>query len=107
MRGVDRAGGLMIALTLLTGVAPVPGTYEMSDATTPAAPVSPGQETPSIGQATMEPDATIILRLRAASPTAIGDALLRYPPDHPQYKSILDHLGGLTPGESKPVPPFN
>jgi hypothetical protein len=54
----------------------------------------------------MEPDATIILQLRAVSPTAIGDPLLRDPPDHPQYKSILDHLGGSTPGESKPVPPF-
>ena len=66
-------------------------------------PVTPALEQPSIGRATMEADGTIILRLRAVSPGAIGDALLRYPPDHAQYQSILNHLGGMTPGESKPV----
>jgi hypothetical protein len=107
MHRVIRAGGLAIVLASLAAAAPEPGVYEMSQATTPAPPESPAPETPSIGQATMEPDGTIVLRLRAVSPKAIGDALLRYPPDHPQYKSILDHLGGLQPGESKPVPPFD
>ncbi len=36
----------------------------------------------------------------------VGDALLTYAPDHPQYQKILTHVGGLRPGESKPVPPW-
>ncbi len=104
MRRVIRAGGLAFVLLLVAAATQQPGTTDMSDATAPA---SPAPEAPSIGQASMDPDGTIILRLRAVSPTAIGDALLRYPPDHPQYKSILEHLGGLTPGEHKPVAPFN
>jgi len=61
----------------------------------------------SIGSATMEENGTIVLQLRAESSDGkIGDALLRYPPDHPQYAEILRHLGGLQKGESKPVPPW-
>jgi len=67
-----------------------------------------GQEQPSIGQATMDPDGTIVLQLRAdGSGGSVGDALLRYPPNHPQYHSILDHLGGLRPGQVKSVPPWS
>ncbi|MCA2980880.1 MAG: hypothetical protein INH41_16080 [Myxococcaceae bacterium] len=61
----------------------------------------------SIGAATMEPDGTIVLTLRAQGPGGMrGDGLLRYPPSHPQYQVVLAHLGGLSPGESKPVRPF-
>jgi len=61
----------------------------------------------SIGSASMGEDGTIVLQLRAEGPGgALGDALLTYPQDHPQYQQILDHLGGLKPGESKPVPPW-
>ena len=60
----------------------------------------------SIGWATMESDRTLILELRAEGGGGVGDARLRYPPDHPGYGEILGHLGGLTPGESKPVPPW-
>ncbi len=61
----------------------------------------------SIGSAEMLPDGTIVMNLRATGPgPAIGDAQLRYPPSHKDYAKILAHLGGLKPGESKPVPPF-
>jgi hypothetical protein len=60
----------------------------------------------SIGTATMEPDGTLVLQLRAEGPGAMGDALLRYPPSDPRYAEILQHLGGMTPGEEKPVAPF-
>ncbi len=63
---------------------------------------------PSIGVATMEKDGTIVLQLRAEGPgPMIGDALFKYPPKDPQYAKILNHLGGLRPGESKPVPPWD
>jgi hypothetical protein len=102
---------LIAPLALLTaGAMPIgqdPKGAAMSETDSTAAAPTPAKEAPSIGEATMDPDGTIILHLRAASPTAVGDALLRYPPDHPQYKSILAHLGGLAPGEHKPVPPFD
>lgn len=78
----------------------------MSDTPLPGSP-APADEAPSIGMATMEPDMTIVLRLRAVSPGAVGEGLLRYPPGHPQYEQIKAHLGGLQPGGSKPVPPFD
>ncbi|MCB9543295.1 MAG: hypothetical protein H6703_12725 [Myxococcales bacterium] len=62
----------------------------------------------SIGSARMEPDGTLVLTLRAEDGAGtIGDAQFRYGKDHPQYQEVLDHLGGLTPGEEKPVPPWD
>ena len=63
--------------------------------------------TESIGAARMESDGTIVLQLRAEGPGGVlGDALLRYPTGHPQYHEILQHVGGLEKGQSKPVPPW-
>lgn len=61
----------------------------------------------SIGQASMKPDGTIVLQLRAeGAGGAVGDALITYPKSDPKYGSVLKHLGGLKPGQTKPVPPF-
>lgn len=61
-----------------------------------------------IGVATMTDDGTITLLLRAQSPKGdLGDALLSYRKSDPKYAGILKHLGGLKPGEEKPVPPFD
>ena len=54
----------------------------------------------SIGEATMEPDGTIVLRLRATGPDAVGEAVSRYTPDDPHYKSIRDHLPNLQPASA-------
>jgi hypothetical protein len=60
-----------------------------------------------IGMASMKADGTIVLDLRAESPRGdLGMAAFRYPPTHPEYQEILDHLGGLQPGERKLVPPW-
>jgi hypothetical protein len=61
---------------------------------------------PSIGVATMQQDGTIVLRLRAVERGVVGEARLIYPPGHSQYQMILHHVGGLTRGETKPVPPW-
>ena len=65
------------------------------------------KETESIGRATMTEDGTIVLDLRAVSPQGqVGIGRLSYPPSHPQYQEILKHIGGIKPGENKPVPPW-
>lgn len=58
-----------------------------------------------IGQAAMLDDGTIVLDLRMEDRKsgAIGDARLRYRPGDPNYQPTLDHIGGLQPGEIKPV----
>jgi len=60
----------------------------------------------SIGTASMKPDGTIELLLRAEGGGAVGDALIVYPKRHPRYGFVLKHLGGLKPGQTKAVPPF-
>jgi hypothetical protein len=55
----------------------------------------------------MEADGTVVLYLRAEGVGgSIGDARLVYAPTHKDYRKILEHLGGLKPGERKPVPPW-
>ena len=74
----------------------------------PSRAASGGGDNPpaSIGSATMKPDGTIVLRLRAAQPNMVGEALLEYHPGDPRYSETLKHLGGLRPGETKSVPPW-
>lgn len=61
----------------------------------------------SIGSATMDRDGAIVLLLRAEGPGNVrGEARLVYPPGHKDYRMVLDHVGGLKPGETKPVPPW-
>jgi hypothetical protein len=66
------------------------------------------QDRPYIGTATMAPDGTISLWLRAELPggTGHGHGTLVYLPSDPQYQAVLRHLGGLHPGENKPVRPW-
>lgn len=68
----------------------------------------PNAELPaSIGTATMKDDGTIVLMLRATGPGGmLGDSRMEYPKGHPNYDEVLKHLGGLKPGEQKPVPPW-
>jgi hypothetical protein len=60
----------------------------------------------SIGTAHMAEDGTITLQIRSLPPGPIAEGLLHYAPDSPQYAEIKVHLGGITPGEYKPVPPW-
>ena len=61
----------------------------------------------SIGTATMSPDGTIVLSLRAEDDSGlVGNATIEYPKTNSQYADILAHLGGLEPGENKLVQPW-
>ncbi len=70
-----------------------------------AAPEAPKQAE-SIGVATMSEDGTIRLQLVASGSGAIGDAVLVYKPGDKMYDEVKKHIGGIRPGEEKPVPPW-
>ena len=61
----------------------------------------------TIGSATEEADGTIVLNLRATrAGGAVGDGQFRYPPTHPQYRMIKQHIGPIPKGGSVLVKPF-
>jgi hypothetical protein len=61
----------------------------------------------SIGDAAMLPDKTIVMRVYANYPFGgVGEGEFTYKVTDPGYDEVLRHLGGLKPGESKPVPPW-
>ncbi len=81
-----------------TLTAPMPLQYEAVD-------VRVAEE--SIGTATMEADGTIVLHLFARGPGGMhGQGVLRYAVSDPKYKEILEHVGPLKPGETRPVRPW-
>jgi hypothetical protein len=59
-----------------------------------------------IGTATMQSDGTIVLRLWTGHGTIgpKGQTLKTCSPGHPDYDEIVEHVGGLRPGETKNVP---
>ena len=91
---------LAVAAVLLGGLAAAAFAAEQSNEPIPCASVE------SIGVAEMAADGVISLRLHSLSPNPIAEGVLTYAPDDPQYEEIKRHLGGITPGEFKPVPPW-
>jgi hypothetical protein len=59
-----------------------------------------------IGMASMSDDGTVTLRLTRTSDGKPADAIIIYKAGDPRYDEILRHLGGLKPGQIKPVPPW-
>jgi hypothetical protein len=57
----------------------------------------------SIGVARMRADGTLELDLHGPGG---AEARVVYPPTHVEYKKTLEHLGGMKPGQEKPVPPW-
>jgi len=60
----------------------------------------------SIGVATMTADGAITLRIRSLPPGPIAEGTLTYRPGEAKYDEVKSHIGGIAPGESKPVPPW-
>ena len=69
-------------------------------------PPIPCEAVDSVGTATMSTDGTITLRVHALWPQPYRESELVYAPGNPHYDTIKRHLGGLSPGQSKPVPPM-
>jgi hypothetical protein len=69
-----------------------------------AAPLQQDCRAPgTIGTATMALNGTVTLNLQAPDGTMGAFA---YPKSDPNYARIVSHLGGIRPGEHKPVPAF-
>jgi hypothetical protein len=86
---------LAVASLLAGGCSTAPTRGNTSDFTAP------------IGSATMAADGTITLDLMARGDRGqVGEARFVYRPGDKDYQSILDHVGPLKPGESKPVRPW-
>lgn len=62
------------------------------------------QERVIIGDAVMLYDRTIVVRLRRTADGRTASGTLQYPVGDANYKKILDHIGGLNPGQMKPFP---
>ena len=54
----------------------------------------------------MTEDGTITLRLRSLPPGPVAEGTMSYRPGDPKYEEIKRHLGGIKPGETKPVRPW-
>ncbi len=60
----------------------------------------------SIGTALMGADGTITVNIRAPQPGSPLDGVVAVRPGDANYARIKSHLGGISPGEKKPVAPF-
>jgi hypothetical protein len=65
------------------------------------------KDVPIIGDATMTEDRTIIVRMRRTADGKNASGTVRYPVGNPHYQEILNHLGGINPGETKLVPAWD
>jgi hypothetical protein len=61
----------------------------------------------SIGTIKMNAERRIELRLRADGPNGErGESVLTYDPGDTDYDDVIKHVGGISPGETKAVPPW-
>ncbi len=61
---------------------------------------------PSVGVATMLENGTILIGVRGPAPDSPLQAVLMIEPGDTNYQQIIDHVGGLKPGETKSIPPW-
>src|SRR2546429_9400298 len=61
---------------------------------------------PSVGVATMLENGTILIGIRGPAPDGPLQAVLMIEPGDTNYQQIIDHVGGLKPGETKSIPPW-
>jgi hypothetical protein len=66
----------------------------------------PCEAVDEVGYARMSADGAITLHLRALRTDSVAAAELNVAPGDPRYDALKRHLGGIAPGEEKPVPPL-
>ena len=60
----------------------------------------------SVGVATMLPNRTILVGVPGPGGDSRAQAVLMVEPGDSTYQPIIDHVGGLKPGETKSIPPW-
>src|SRR5215467_16168403 len=60
----------------------------------------------SVGVATVLANGTILIGVGGCGPGARAQAVLEIHPGDTNYQMIIDHVGGLKPGETKTIPPW-
>src|SRR5262245_10486893 len=60
----------------------------------------------SVGVATMLNNGTILIGVGGNGPGERAQAVLEIHPGDTNYQMIVDHVGGLKPGETKSIPPW-
>src|SRR5260370_27965231 len=60
----------------------------------------------SVGVATMLENGTILIGIRGPAVDGPLQAVLMVEPGDTNYQQIIDHVGGLKPGETKSIPPW-
>ncbi len=64
-----------------------------------------GEPEASIGTAEMMPDRSIVVMLRTQSADGmVGETRLVYPVGSIGYEELINHLDGIEPSQSRPVP---
>src|SRR5258705_10164224 len=61
---------------------------------------------PSVGVATMLENGTILVGIRGPARDGPLQAVLMVEPGDTNYQQIIEHVGGLKPGETKSIPPW-
>jgi hypothetical protein len=61
---------------------------------------------PSVGVARMLESGTILIGIRGPGVDGPLQAVLMVEPGDTNYQQIIDHVGGLKPGETKSIPPW-
>ena len=60
----------------------------------------------SVGVATMLQNGTILVGVPGPGSDSRAQAVLMVEPGDSTYQPIIDHVGGLKPGETKSIPPW-
>jgi len=86
-------------------LAPVAVIVPLALAGTAMAAESPAAAS-SIGVAAMLQNGTILVGVRGPDPDSSLQGVLMVEPGDSTYQQLIDHVGGLKPGETKPIPPW-
>jgi hypothetical protein len=100
LKSLRRIAGWAFALSLALLFA------RLAAAADETSPPIPCEAVDSVGTAKRSVDGTITLHVHTVWPQPIAETELVYAPGNAQYDTIKRHLGGLSPGQSKPVPPM-
>jgi hypothetical protein len=60
-----------------------------------------------IGDARMTEDGTIVVNLRRTADGINVSGIVKYTVDDPHYTAVLNHLGGMKPGDTRLVPAWD